>query len=400
MFDADLAIIGGGPSGASTALHLLALRPELKVAVFEKKRVPREKYCAGAVSAWGIAVLDGLGLGSLAVGLPIRAVAVRVGADVGRVERDGLGVVVRRSTFDASLLEAAGRRGAIVEDGAPVREIVREADGWRLAVKNGNFRARIVVGADGAAGFSRRALGFREPKRRAHLYLVETIGPELRDRVADGTMLFDLTPAAEGSAQGYYWDFAAPLDGTAGTSRGAFHLNERALARADSLKRVMDDALRLRGVDPTSVERKAHSIRPAALGERASVRGALLVGEAVGVDPVTGEGIAHGLAYGALAAAAIDDGLQRDDLSFRDWHLRIQQSFVGRHLRDACRLAPQVYGRHAGRFARFLARSPEAMAMGVRWYVGDPISRREKLSMFASFAAAWATGRLAAGRTP
>jgi flavin-dependent dehydrogenase len=173
-----------------------------------------------------------------------------------------------------------------------------------------------------------------------------------------------------------------------------FHLNEHALDRADTLKSTLVGSLAERSIDALSVQIKAHSIRPVSLGSRASVTGAILVGESVGVDPVTGEGIAHGLGYGSLAADVLDDALRTGDVRFADWHRRIERSFVGRHLRDACRLAPLVYGRHAAKIARFLARSPDAMAMGARWYLGERITRAEKLSMAAGFAMAWLRGRL------
>ena len=47
--DTDLVIIGGGPAGLSTALHLQHLAPRLaeRTVVLEAERYPREKICAG-----------------------------------------------------------------------------------------------------------------------------------------------------------------------------------------------------------------------------------------------------------------------------------------------------------------------------------------------------------------
>ena len=49
--DVDLAIVGGGPAGVSTALFLAAADPSRigRVVVLEKETYPRDKICAGAI---------------------------------------------------------------------------------------------------------------------------------------------------------------------------------------------------------------------------------------------------------------------------------------------------------------------------------------------------------------
>lgn len=393
----EVAIVGGGPAGCATALGLLARRPALagRIALLERRAHPREKYCGGALSAWGLDALARLGLEALAAhGTPFRALAVRVGGRVGRVEWAGapLGRVIRRSVLDAGLFRAAAERGAVTRERCNVTALTRLPGGRGFALACGDdgaaetIEARVVVGADGAGGTTRRLLGLGEPRRRAHLYLVETDGVEARDGVREGTLLFDLDVAAVDRLEGYYWDFPAPLDGTPGTSRGVFDLNSAPRGDGDALKRALARSLAERGVALSAVTLKPHAIRPFAPGAAASVPGALLVGEAVGVDPVTGEGIAHALAYGELAAQAIDEGLARGDLAFADWSSRIAASFVGRHLRQACRLAPHVYGPRAARYARFLAGSPHAMHAGARWYRGERVDRGTQAGVLARLA--------------
>jgi len=52
----DILIIGGGPSGLSTALHLAQIAPHLtdRILILEKAHYPRHKLCAGGLPAQGI----------------------------------------------------------------------------------------------------------------------------------------------------------------------------------------------------------------------------------------------------------------------------------------------------------------------------------------------------------
>ena len=60
----DILILGGGPAGLSTALHLAQLAPRLvpRILVLEKAHYPRHKLCAGALVSDAEVILEGLGL--------------------------------------------------------------------------------------------------------------------------------------------------------------------------------------------------------------------------------------------------------------------------------------------------------------------------------------------------
>ena len=62
--DVDIMIVGGGPSGSSTALHLEQLNPELarRVVVLEKHKHPRDKICGGALTLNAERIIADLGL--------------------------------------------------------------------------------------------------------------------------------------------------------------------------------------------------------------------------------------------------------------------------------------------------------------------------------------------------
>jgi len=58
----------------------------------------------------------------------------------------------------------------------------------------------------------------------------------------------------------------------------------------------------------------------------------LLVGDAVGADPIFGEGISIALGYGKLAAQEISESFQRNEFSFRGFKLRVVRSALGQTL--------------------------------------------------------------------
>ena len=62
--DHDIIIVGAGPAGLSTALHLVKLAPELaqRTLILERERHPRPKLCAGGIMPGGVAWLRRLGL--------------------------------------------------------------------------------------------------------------------------------------------------------------------------------------------------------------------------------------------------------------------------------------------------------------------------------------------------
>src|SRR5690349_7831925 len=64
MLKHDVLILGGGPSGLSTALHLAQIAPHLtsRILILEKEHYPRHKLCAGALVLDAEIILERLGL--------------------------------------------------------------------------------------------------------------------------------------------------------------------------------------------------------------------------------------------------------------------------------------------------------------------------------------------------
>src|SRR6185312_3601424 len=133
----DAIIIGGGPAGLSTALHLQARAPKLRALVVEAETYPREKICAGGVGARALRILDKLGVAIDCPMVPLDAIALRYAGDTAIVRERGLGVVVRRVEFDHALARQVAARGIELRDGCRVASIVRSDDDVRVALATG-----------------------------------------------------------------------------------------------------------------------------------------------------------------------------------------------------------------------------------------------------------------------
>ncbi len=368
----DLVVVGGGPAGSSTALHLVrkeGIDPS-RVLVLDKARFPREKPCAGAISTHGVDVLAAIGIPIEVPSVPMKGVRVIAGDAAGETMAP-MGVVVRRSELDASLLARAGREGVVVREGDGVRALDRIAGGFRLTTSSGEeVTTRLVAACDGAGSTTRKLLGLREPDRKGHLYVLETDPVAADSGVERGLVDFDLSVVGEG-VEGYYWDFPTIIDGREQVSRGIYHAN---LTPSSEVKAVLGRALAKRGIDIERVKLKPFSTRPFVPGSVTWMPGAVLVGEAAGIDQTTGEGIAQAIAMGAIAARHLARALRTGGDAFPAYDREVRRSTFGRHLLESAWLARRVYAPIGEPARRFLVRSDHARSTAIRWYRGEDLS--------------------------
>jgi menaquinone-9 beta-reductase len=377
--DFDIAIVGGGPAGSSTALHLVrryGVKPE-RIVVLDKSRFPREKPCAGAISQLGVDALEAI---QVDIGVPnvvMRGVRVLSSDEVGETVNH-MGIVVRRIEFDAYLLDTARADGVVVRDGEALRGIDRTGEGaragFRLTCTKGSststFTARYVAACDGAGSTTRKLLGIKEPERKGHLYVLETAPTVTDGGVARGLVDFDLTILDDG-LQGYYWDFPTIIDGAPQVSRGIYHAN---LSARSDVKAVLAKSLERRGIDIAQVKLKPFSTRPFVKDSTTWIDGLVLVGEAAGIDQTTGEGIAQAIAMGGMAADHLSRAIASGERSFAAYESEVMKSTVGRHLLQSAWLAKRVYGRFGAPARRYLLSSTYARNAAMKWYRGESLS--------------------------
>jgi flavin-dependent dehydrogenase len=393
----DVAIVGGGPAGISTALHLRAASPWIasRTVVLEKQRYPREKICAGAVGARALRALEALGI-DVTGAVPhvaIDAIALRVGGEIVELREPGLGIVARRVELDHALARAARARGIEVRDGCGVTAIAVDDDhGVRIETDTGDvYRAACVVGADGVGGVVRRFTGFPRGELRAQVVEVDT--PAIAGDAPRDTLVFDLDAR---DLAGYAWDFptivgGAPLvcrgiyvirsgeeQGSAGeaqpsvrtmTGRGGLLSGAAGEARAR-----IEGYLAARGMAAADFRLKHYAERGFEPGAAIARPRVILVGEAAGIDIATGEGIAQAIEYGAVAGPYLARALTGGALDFGDWRGVVDRAHVGWQLwvRHACYRAFFSPGR--ARLERMVPSLRAMLGVGVKDFAGAPQS--------------------------
>ena len=117
----------------------------------------------------------------------------------------------------------------------------------------------------------------------------------------------------------------------------------------------------------------------------------MLVGEAAGIDPLTGEGIAQAIAYGAFAGPYLAEKLSGRDLTFADFAGRLTRSQVGVELGIKTRILPWFFGKSRPLIERFLLAAPDFTTLGLKHFAGRRLPRK-KIARTA-LSAAWHVAR-------
>jgi geranylgeranyl reductase family protein len=296
----DVAIVGGGPAGATCAAFCAAAG--LRTLVLERAVFPREKVCGDCLNPACWPILRRLELAERLRSLPhdvldrVEFISVRgTSVTLPLPEGDAAEITVKRSLFDQMMLERARELGADVYESTPVTATNLEARKgiWTIATPEGNFQSHLLVAADGRNSTIARLCNLRRPiaKERIALQTHVPLPNEFGRRV-----VLQFLPG------GY--------SGQAPVGNGELNVCLVSVPRVMPGLRSWAEANF--GISPKHCWRTITTLTRAPIDP--AHRNLFLVGDAARVvEPFTGEGIYYALASGELAANAIISGRNGHD---------------------------------------------------------------------------------------
>lgn len=365
----DVLIVGSGPAGTSTALHLLQHDPAWagRMIVVDKATHPREKLCGGGITHLGQNILAQLGLEIAPKTFAIREVRLTYEELSYSFYGNPVLRIVRRDEFDHWLVQQVEAYGAPVRQGEGVKQVVPYPDYVEVITERATYHARVLVAADGSRSFVRRALKWDDESRVARL--LEVLTPEnahMQPEFRDGIAIFDFTRMTDW-LQGYYWDFPSYVHGEPFMNRGVFDSRAQPERPKAPLKDDLRELLAERGRNLDEYQLKGHPIRWFDRNGRFAMPRVILVGDAAGADPLMGEGIAFALGYGRVGATAVVDAFARQDFSFATYRERVLADPLFKQINIRVWLARLAYRITNRRFVRLGWRVARQVIRFTRW---------------------------------
>jgi geranylgeranyl reductase family protein len=345
IFSAEIAIIGAGPSGAHLASRLASAGRE--VVLFDPKGA-WEKPCGGGVPTRALRefafILENTDYPRKLI---YRVTLVSASDRRVTVDVDRPFAIYSREVLNGFILDRAIQAGANFVRAA-VTDFSDDGDDWTINTDDGNqWKAKFLVGADGAASPTRRKLLGIFPKQDLALAFGYNI--IIDEKLDQAIKTEEVVIRFPESFTGYLWAFPRPGMMNFGV---ASKLGERT---SDELRTLLADFVRkYYGGKMPEKERinffgaKIPTLDYASWKDlQASGDRWALIGDAAGFcDPITGEGIYYAFkSADTLADAFAQQQMQTSDAYNRSARLYEQmwREFFGGELQRASQLLPRFY---------------------------------------------------------
>ena len=312
----DVAIIGGGASGTTTAFHLAS--KSKKVCILEKNISSPEKICGGGMSA---AVQNWFPFKLLPI---VDEVITNVEFSwcntdkvVAKLSGSSPFWIVKRERLDSFLLDQALNSGCNILTTFNVVNIKRDSNIWQITSLDGRqVEARAVVIADGSQSPWPKTfnLGPNQPK------FASTFSGRVKKKgnLRSETARFEFGLVKNGFA----WAF--PLNNEVNIGMGTFLDTKNSIPINETLKYFLPDL----GFDPSEIIGREKKLRVWNGHCKLNGDGILLVGDAASLcDPFLAEGLRPALMSGFEAAKSLIYWLEGNNNSLDEYTKEMKRSW-------------------------------------------------------------------------
>jgi len=341
----EIIIVGGGPAGISTWLHLNKIAPDLasKTVLIEKEKYPRDKLCGGAIVNLGQEILKNLRVNADYPTISINNTEYRYENDVLNYKEKDFLKITNRYDFDYSLAKTAMERGLEIKQSEEFINYFKKNNDVIVKTNKSNYKAKILIGADGANSKIRNNMkNVKKPRLAPAIEIFSPVKKDIDLEFSSNKAIIDFSSLNEG-LQGYIWHFPCLINNQPFMNHGIcdIHMNIDK-TRAD-IKKIFSQELKKRKINCKPMQWKGHPVPWYASKTKLSEKNIILVGDAAGIEPLIGGGIHLSLLYGDVAANSILNACQTNNFSFDDYENSVNSHFVGKYIKRFTQVASEIY---------------------------------------------------------
>jgi menaquinone-9 beta-reductase len=346
----DIIIIGAGPAGTTCALQLRHA-PHLRVILLDKATFPRSKVCGDAIGGHSMKMLlkycPELVEDFRAFPFKTRTRQTQFFVNQQKpffIKWVNEAYCCTRTDFDNFLLEGVKKYAKNVEvvEGFSVHQIGQNTEGVTVFNKDSNksYKAKIIIGADGAHSVVAKQLTDTRLEHHHHSAAVRTYFEGVAGMDENTTEVY----LSKAFTPGYFWVF--PVSDTV-VNVGFGMLSEEVSKRDINLRKALFEFIEQTPI----LKAKFNSAKQIGkiegfglpMGTRRvpmSGNGFLLIGDASSlIDPASGDGIGNAVASGIFASEKAIEAFVKNDFSasfLKSYDEHVWQ-FLGKELRTNTR---------------------------------------------------------------
>jgi len=344
-FDYDTMIVGGGPAGISTWLHLHKYAPEIasKTIVIEKEKFPRDKLCGGCIGGWSSYILNNLNIDIDIPSINISDLEFIYGEKKFTLHQPNCFKMVQRIEFDHALVKTAVKRGLKINENEMFLSFTRKDKKIVIKTNKGTYNVKALIGADGALSKVRRTMNLNnKPHIAPTLEVFSPVNNKYDDEYKEKKNVVDLSCINEG-LQGYIWHGPCIKNGKPYIGHGMVNFRIHKNKPKANMIKIFNQVLQSRNIKVEQKKWLGHPIRWYSKEDEISIPNVLLVGDAAGIEPAFGGGIHFALSYGEVSSKTVIDAFQRGDFSFKEYKNQIQSHLIGKWIAKCTSIALDLY---------------------------------------------------------